>query len=364
MAINRRHFLGLPLLSLSPSLWGQNNTATRPGLLSCRTDHQGRHFFSHLNAQNHLVFDIRLPARGHAVALSADKTIAAVFARRPGDFVWLVDLASGQVIQRIAAAEDRHFYGHGVFSSDKQMLFCSENDFDAGEGVIGLYDLADNGRRIGEISSHGIGPHEMRWLSDKQTLVVANGGIRTHPDLPRIKQNLSSMQPNLAYVDSRNGQLLQQHEPPSKWHQLSIRHIDIANDDSVAIAMQFEGKPTQHPPLIALQKGDSSLRLLTPPDLIQRRMRNYCGSVAFSKDGSRFAVSSPRGGLATVWTRKGDYLGSHSQTDACGLAKTSDQKGFLISDGRGRIQQLDASSDITMSVEIANTHWDNHMLAL
>lgn len=80
-------------------------------------------------------------------------------------------------------------------------------------------------------------------MADGSTLVIANGGIRTHPDLPRIKSNLANMRPSLAYVDVASGRLLQLQEPEPQWHQLSIRHIDVSPDDRVAVAMQFEGSP-------------------------------------------------------------------------------------------------------------------------
>ena len=42
---------------------------------------------------------------------------------------------------------------------------------------------------------------------DGETLVVANGGIATHPDLPRVKLNLPTMAPSLCFVDRRSGAL-------------------------------------------------------------------------------------------------------------------------------------------------------------
>ena len=41
--------------------------------------------------------------------------------------------------------------------------------------------------RIGELASFGVGPHEVVLMPDGATLVVANGGIRTHPDRDRAK---------------------------------------------------------------------------------------------------------------------------------------------------------------------------------
>ena len=91
-------------------------------------------------------------------------------------------------------------------------------------GVIGIYDIADNFRRLGEISSYGIGPHQLGMLSDGKTLVVANGGILTHPLRCREKLNLDTMKPSLTYIDSSSGDLVDQFYPGH--HQQSIRHLD------------------------------------------------------------------------------------------------------------------------------------------
>ena len=365
MAINRRSFLigGSIGLALGPTQLLAANASTR--LLSCSSNYLGEHFVSLFDTQEQRLVNIHLPERGHGICLDESHRHAAVFARRPGEFVWILDLESWQVVHRINAIEGRHYYGHGLFTPDGQLLLCSENAYESGVGCIGIYDLSADFSRIGEIPSHGVGPHEIKLLNDGQTLVVANGGIRTHPDFPRMNTNVKTMRPNLAYVDIRSGRFLQKQEPPAQWHQLSIRHIDVTDDDRVAVAMQFMGQVTLHPPLIAIQHGYQDMALLSAPGKIQRQMRNYCGSVTFSHDGSRFAVSSPRGGLVTYWTSTGKYLGVHQQEDACGLSAISDSgKDFLVSDGTGRLQQIDESLMLRSSYEIPETRWDNHMLSL
>jgi len=311
------------------------------------------------------LLDVELPARGHAVAIDTEQRRAAVFARRPGEFVWIVDLHTGQVLQRINAAPGRHFYGHGLFTADGALLLCSENAYASGVGVIGLYDAQGDYRRVGELPSHGVGPHEIRMLADGRSLLVANGGIRTHPDLPRIKSNLTSMRPNLAYLDLASGELLHRCEPDKRWHQLSIRHIDVAASGRMAVAMQFEGPPQLLPPLIAIQQADGPLQMLSAPPEIQRRLRNYCGSVAFSDDGERFAVSSPRGGVVTYWSAAGDYLGLHEQTDACGISRAIGGSGdFFVSDGGGELVHVNDRLVVSERRAFSNWCWDNHLSTL
>jgi len=103
--------------------------------------------------------------------------------------------------------------------------------------------------------------------------------------------------------------------------------------------------------------------MLSAPTDVQRRMKNYCGSVVFSHDGRHFAVSSPRGGIVTYWSSNGDYLGHHEQADACGLAN-SPADAFLISDGHGQIARINRQLADNGKQAFADTRWDNHMLAL
>ena len=107
------------------------------------------------------------------------------------------------------------------------------------------------------------------------------------------------------------------------------------------------------------------MRLLSAPDGVQRRLRNYCGSVAFDADGRRFAVSSPRGGLVTFWSAGGDYLGLHDQADACGIGRTDGGgQGFVVSDGGGAVARVDEDLVATARTSFSGYRWDNHLLTL
>lgn len=365
MGIDRRQFigLGLGLLLSAPGRLRAGPDSYR--LLSCRSDHNGKHFLSMTDSSGHRLLDVALPARGHGMALDPEQSRTAVFARRPGRFCHIVDLLNGEVLHKVEAEPHRHFFGHGVFTPDGKTLLCSENAYDSSRGVIGIYDVDGCCRRVGEIPSHGIGPHEIRLLTDGKTLVVANGGIRTHPDMPRVKLNLADMQSDLAYLELSSGRLLHKFQPEPGWHQLSIRHIDVAADDSIAIAMQFEGDMRLTPPLIALQKAAGPMRMLSAPAVVQHRLRNYCGSVAFSGDGHRFAVSSPRGGLVTFWSADGDYLGAHEQADACGISHSVDSpRGFLVSDGGGKVVMIADTLKAASRQFHHDSRWDNHLLTL
>lgn len=363
--MQRRDFLKLTAATLALGPARLIAAPGKPLLLSCRANRGDQFYLSAVTAEGQLHFDIPLPARGHGISVHPDQTSCVVFARRPGDFMLAINLGDGQVTHRVKATTGRCYYGHGAYDSAGRLLYVTENDFEAGRGVIGIYDAADGYRRLGEVPSHGVGPHELVMLNDGRTLAVANGGIRTHPDMGRAKLNLPDMDPNLSYVESNSGALLGQYRPPAQWHQLSIRHLDATADNTVCVGMQYQGPKSHRPPLVALHRGDDQLQLVTAPDAIQTRMKNYCGSVTCNNGSSAFAISSPRGGIVTRWSADdGRYLGHAEVFDGCGIAAGNGPDDVLVSDGRGAIQRLSQLDQLSAFADLGprGVRWDNHMV--
>jgi uncharacterized protein len=332
--------------------------------VSCRVDAANGHHLTGIDQAGHVRFDLPLPERGHGAAFRPGADEGVVFARRPGTFAVAFDPIAGVALRRIDAARGRHFYGHGAFSPDGRYLFTSENDYEAGRGVLGVRDAADGYRQIGEFPSHGVGPHELLLMPDGATLVVANGGILTHPDRDRAKLNLDSMAPSLAYLDLADGKLRADYRLAEKRHQLSIRHLAVLGSGGVAIAMQYEGDMQDRVPLVGIHDGDR-IRLLEAPPGVQAQMRQYCGSVAADRSGSLIAVSAPRGNLVTFWdAADGSYLTSTMLADGCGVAPTDQEGAFLITSGVGQVMRFEPRTGRRTMVavtELQDTGWDNHL---
>jgi uncharacterized protein len=167
-----------------------------------------------------------------------------------------------------------------------------------GRGVVGSYDPARDYRRVGELPTHGIGPHEMTTLQDGRTLVVANGGYVTSPDAPGVKIGRDRMRPSLVLVDARDGRLLVEGRLPEPLWRLSLRHLAIGRNDVIAVAAQDEGDVSDRLPLAAVWRDQGGLTLLDAGPRVTGRMRGYCGDAAVDPSGALFGVSCPRGGLA------------------------------------------------------------------
>jgi uncharacterized protein len=317
-----------------------------------------------LDAQGQLLREWSLPARGHgmtALPPTRDgRQQAVIFARRPGHYALIVNLNDGTIATRIDAVPGRHFEGHGIVSPDGTRLYATESAHDDGRGLLGIYDLTQNARRIGEMPTYGIGPHAVLALAGWTALVVANGGILTMPATGREKLNLADMQPSLAIIDPRDGTLLSLRAPPAELSQLSIRHIAIAPDGGVAIALQYEGPAEDTVPLVAIAEPDGSpLRFLDTPETVRMRLQQYCGDVAMDQAGQRFAVSGPRGGLITLWRRDGSFEGSVALADGCGLSPAKGEaRGIVATSGYGDMLHLPDKAKLAHTPRA----WDNHLI--
>jgi len=365
--IDRRTLLGLIAGGLAWPLLppGLRAEGGQPLFLSARADAAGDFRVSGFDAAGRPAFDLPLPARGHSFALRPGARQAVHFARRPGTFATILDLARGVAVGAMETPADRHFYGHGAFGPDGRLLYATENDFAAGRGAIGVYDAVHGYRRVAELPSHGVGPHEIRLLSDGETLAVANGGILTRPDLPRVKLNVPTMAPSLTYIDRRDGLLLKEVRLNPELHQLGMRHLAVGRDDTVAIAMQYEGPAGDRVPLVATHRGDAPVTLLDAPAEVLRSMHQYCGSVELDRSGAVLAVSAPRGNLVAFWdAATGRHLSAVVVADSCGIAAGARPGTFLASSGRGGVMVLDAVAGTATPIAsdfLRAGRWDNHM---
>jgi hypothetical protein len=310
-----------------------------------------------LTADGIETFRIALPDRGHAAAAHPSRPEAVAFARRPGTFALVIDCAEGREIARLHTPEDRHFYGHGAFTADGSLLFTTENAIAEGNGRLGVWD-ADGYRRIGEVPTGGTGPHEVRLMPDGR-LAVANGGIETDPTSGRAELNLATMRSSLAYLDAGSGELLEVLGLPEALRLNSIRHLAAGRDGTLAAALQWQGSELEHPPLLALYRR-GALEVMAAPPEVQRRARNYAGSVAVTDDGRRAAITAPRGGVMLVFDLATGAVEVVEAADICGVAAAPG--GFACSTGEGLF--LRHAPAARPGVRFPGLAFDNHLVRI
>jgi hypothetical protein len=368
--ISRRVLIsGIAALALTPSSVFAARVRTKKAIrniwLSAQGDKSETYGVGLFDSASASSSEIPSGFRGHGVTLHPSGKLALMFARRPGTQVIEVNLESREHRLAFECRQNRHLFGHGCFSADGKRLFTSEAEIDSGRGLIAIRD-AKNYQLLAEMPSHGIGPHELKLLNDDKTLVVANGGILTHPDSGRKKLNLDSMSSNLCYIDITSGEKLSIHRVTES--KASLRHLDVADDDTVAIAMQFQREAATHQtlvPLTATHRLGEPLRLLETSEPVLRQTHDYIGSVAINNQSRVAGFTSPKGSIALFWSLKsGAFLGYHQLHDVCGIAVTPDQSYFALTSSNGQMRLLDAQ---TLKEDRAlrqhpDVRWDNHLL--
>lgn len=357
--VNRRAFLAgagsLFAASLTPWAADALNQSDLLFSAACRRP-DGRFAAVLMNGNMEIIREIALPDRGHDVTFNPVSGQSVVFARRPGNFMVVFDRNSLNEPITLTAPEGRHFYGHGVFSPDGRLLYATENDFEDARGMIGIYDASNNFRRLGEFDSHGVGPHDLLLMPDGKTLVIANGGIETHPEYGREKLNLAMMEPSIVYLDRMTGTLIEKHKLSASLHQLSIRHMAMTDKGRVIFGCQYEGSKSDKPPLVGWSELGEGIGVWDCLQDTHCQPANYIGSVAVSQDGVAAAVSAPRdNAFALISVRDGTLLRTEDLSGVCGLA--SGREGFVASSDQGFCANLHRER-FSMRHALA---FDNHM---
>jgi hypothetical protein len=297
-----------------------------------------------------------LPSRGHHLApIPGCPGQMLVFARRPGRSISRVDWQTGRELARYAYPENRHGFGHGIFTPDGA-LYTTDSNIDSGNGLVTQRDPITL-EALAEWPSGGIGPHELLPLPDGR-LLIANGGILTLPETGRIKLNRASMQPTLTVFNPQSGKVDASYTLPDK--QLSIRHLAAARDGSIGVALQYEGDESAAPVLARFHPRDG-LALLNAPVVAQNPARGYAASVACN--GQRFAVTCPKGDAVLVWESDGRFVGKVDVPQASGVAASPDGRRFVVSSEAGLIAQFDAVR-LVLLPELErhfDVMWDNHL---
>ncbi|MBB3106991.1 hypothetical protein FHS24_001508 [Psychrobacter luti] len=315
-----------------------------------------------IDADRQIVWQTTMPERVHDIVVQPifdRKSTSAnhkknrdvvVMGRRPSEKFWVLDTANGQVKFAIKASSNRHFYGHACYILDGKLLYVTENDTISLDGKIGIYDADDNYKKIAEFDSHGIGPHELIMHPDGETLVIANGGIKTE-QASREELNLDSMRPSLVYLNRHTGALLEQIMP--EHNQMSVRHLAMHNDGTVMIGIQFQGEKHINVPLVLTHKrGDADFKALIMPNNQWQRFHQYIASVAVDSGRNLLCVTTPIGGCAALYDLNTHTLiDDVSLPDCAGAAvlyskctdnidSRDEQSGFIVSDGQGQLTAL------------------------
>ena len=364
--MQRRQFLQTALASLgSYCLSVQANTAQPTYFYSASNTSDDNYFFSLWDFASQQIYCYPIPFRGHGILPLGNKRVL-MCGRRPAFESTVVNI-SNHDIQVFKATEGKHFNGHACLSPDGSVFFSSENDYVNKQGVLGIRD-SKTLQVLGEYSTYGLDPHDVRLMPDGKHLVIANGGIQTHPDYDRRKLNLDTMQPSLVYIDVQNGRKVEEYRLND--HLLSIRHLLITPEGDVGAALQYEGDLYRRQPesLVAWQTKGADLNLLTiaPPNI--GMFQGYMADLALAPETTILAVTSPRGKQVSFWdltTKR--FLYAYALPEPSGIAFLPHLQQFLVSDMSGGLNLLYADKQGAIAhglYQSTQIGWDNHLLVV
>ena len=360
----RRQALALGSLLLSAVTLGGwtlfKQKDKQPLLLSARDDGDGKHYAVGYQLDGKQVFATQVGQRCHDIINHPQLPIALFVARRPGTESYLIDLRDGSLLQTLSSQPDRHFYGHAVIHKDGQWLYATENDTrDPGRGLLGVYRF--EGERLvhsGELSTHGIGPHQVSWMPNGETLVVANGGIRTEAE-SRVEMNLDAMEPSLVLMQ-RDGTLLSKETLAQQMN--SVRHMGIASDGTIVTGQQFMGAAHESSELLAIKRPGQPFAPFPVPEHQLQAMGHYTASVAVHSDLRLVALTAPRGNRFFIWDLDtGAVRVDAPLPDCAGVGAVAD--GFVVTSGQGRCRFYDCRQQpiVAKPLELPAGLWDNHL---
>lgn len=368
MTLSRRKFLlasaSATALAAGGVLLSSRREAHAGTLLSAFEDARGDQYVGGLSLRDERVFGARVPMRAHGCAINpTDPNRVLFFARRPGTQAFELDRSTMRVRTVFTTQDGQHLAGHGAYSSNGELILTPEHDYERVRGVVVVRD-ARTFAVVGEIDTHGIDPHELAWLPDGKLLLVANGGIMTHPRTFRRKLNIPTMDPSLCVLDASSGECKEQWRLPD--HLLSIRHVAMTSDGTTAVGLQYEGQKEQTPGIVALYRPGKNFRLLTAPAKDTQRFAGYVASVAISETHDLIAAACPYGGGVACWSLGDErYLGFIAASETYGLSRVADGS-ILASQRDGTALALDETRLRSQFLKIESLQpirWDDHWVA-
>ena len=265
---------------------------------------------------------------GHGVVEHPLQRNKAMVFEKKGPGACEVDLIAREVLRPVTTKKSRHFYGHGAYSPDASLLYCTESDLENDyAGVVAVRD-AKTMEVLGEFPSYGSSPHDCVLVDDGKTMVITNAGGEIGSDT----------RPSVTYVDVANQSLQEKLEFDSD--QVSAGHLAISErGDLVCVGAPRDGLADKaaKPGHITIRTLGGSFRTMQEPREVTDRMLAETLSVAIHEPSRSVLATNPAGNIATLWDLdSGSYLQHFDLEYPRGAAVTLDGSSFALSYGRGR----------------------------
>jgi hypothetical protein len=279
------------------------------------------HVFSIVDLGSREVSLVDLDFLAHGIHLHSKQPHRMAVFEKKGPHAIEFDLRERQVVRRITTAKNRYFYGHGVYSVDGSLLFCTESYLDTLRGIIAVRD-AETHRYLGEFPSYGKEPHECKLIEQGRTLVVTNGGGSGLDHAPSV-----------AYIDVASEKLIERVTMTDV--RINTGHFAVGGDGAlVVISAPRRGLETTEPGGVSIRPRGASMLTLSKPQQVAARMQGEALSVAIHEESNVAAVTHPDGGMVTFWSiADRRLLKVIDLAHPRGVVLTRDNRFFVLSYG-------------------------------
>jgi uncharacterized protein len=279
---------------------------------------------------------IELGFLAHGITPSPHDPRLLVLFEKHGPGCCVLDLVSGEILRSVQAGPTRQFYGHGVFSADGAVLYCTETAVDDRfEGYIAVRDARDF-TLLGEFPSFGLAPHDCMLFDDGRVLVVTNGGGAVGGSDP----------PCVAYVDVERQALIERLDVPDP--ALNAGHLAMtAAGDLVVVSAPREGlDPETSRGGLSLRPVGGEFRTARDPRDTTEKMLGETLSVAIHEETRTVGTTTPLAHLVTFWNLDtGELVKSLRVPNPRGIAVSLCGREFVVNFGTPpRAARIDAAS--------------------
>ncbi|HED14070.1 MAG TPA: DUF1513 domain-containing protein [Gammaproteobacteria bacterium] len=261
---------------------------------------------------------------GHGITPDpTNPALVSVFEKR-GRGACEIDLKQGAVTRTFEPATNRKFYGHGAYSPNGKLLFCTETIVeDDYEGLIAVRD-AKTHEYLGEFPSYGSSPHDCHLIDSGATMVITNGG-----------GPMKGILPSVTFVDVNTEKLLEKLEFDTP--NINAGHLGISKQGHLAVvSAQREGLPDQKPGGITLRLAGGEFHTLKKPADLVERLLGETLSVCIHEATGVVGATTPAGNLLTFWDLKnGNLLRHYELQNPRGIELSQDDENFVVSFGAG-----------------------------
>ncbi len=273
----------------------------------------------------------------HGVTPAPHAPERAVLFEKKGKGCCEVDLRSRAMLRKVETVEGREFYGHGAYSPDGSLLYCTESE--VGNRFRGLVAVRDGKsfELLGEFPSYGNAPHDCHFVDAGRTLVITNGGDPMGGPSP----------PSVTFVEADSEKLLETIEIDNP--KLNAGHVATTADRQLAVVsaprdgLQHEARPLGG---LSLRTEPGLLRARVEPGDVTERMIGETLSVAIHEPTGTVAATNPDGDLVSFWDLEtGELRRSLELPRVRGVALTLEGAEFVLCyDASPRIVRVDAAS--------------------